>query len=110
MTEIVIGAIILIVIIGVFWFGKRHQLAHAESRREARRTERESWGRESVMSYGQIQEIRQDLIKTMEEKLADHPEQMERLKKIINDWADLKIQSFKERRSWVRRPEETRPG
>ncbi|MEE9166721.1 MAG: hypothetical protein V3U24_04570 [Candidatus Neomarinimicrobiota bacterium] len=108
MNEIIIGFIILIVLLVVFLFGKRHQLAHVESRREAKRAERESWTGESVMSYGQIQEIREELIQSMEEKLSDEPEHVERLRKIINDWADLKIESFTERRSWVRKPDETK--
>jgi len=44
------------------------------------------------------------LIKATEEKLGDNPGQVDQLKKIIDEWADLKVESFKERRSWVRNP------
>jgi len=30
---------------------------------------------------------------------------VKKLKKIVDDWANLKVESFKERRSWVRSPE-----
>lgn len=104
MEEIVIGVIILIVFVVVFLSGRKQKLAHAESTRTARRAERESWARKSVLSYAQVQQFREELIKSVEDKLADHPEQVDRMKEIINDWADLRIQSFKERRSWIRRP------
>ena len=107
MNEIIIGAIILVILISVF-MSIRQRLAGAESDRTAKRAERESWGRESVVSYGQVQRLREDLIKSMEEKLADQPEHVEQLKEIINEWAELKMQSFRERRSWVRKPDQTK--
>jgi hypothetical protein len=36
--------------------------------------------------------------------LGEHPEQSAQLKDIIEDWANLKIESFENRRSWVRSP------
>ena len=30
----------------------------------------------------------------------------EQLKEIISDWADLKVKSFENRRSWVRKPDQ----
>jgi len=109
MNEIIIGLIILIILIVVFLFGRKQKLAHAESDKAAKRAEKELWVKQSVMSYGQVQQIREELIKSMEDKLAENPEQVEQLKKIINDWADLKIQSFQERRSWVRKPDQSKP-
>ena len=32
--------------------------------------------------------------------------QLDKMKTIINDWADMKIKSFKDRRSWVRNPDD----
>ena len=52
-----------------------------------------------------MQQLRNELIKAIEEKLGDDPEQVDQLKKIIDEWADLKVESFKDRRSWVRNPE-----
>ena len=34
-----------------------------------------------------------------------HISSSEQLKDIISDWADLKVKSFENRRSWVRKPE-----
>ena len=61
------------------------------------------------MSDRQVQQVREGLIRSVEEKFAKQPEDLEQLKEIINDWAKLKIKSFQERRSWVRRPDQTEP-
>jgi len=37
--------------------------------------------------------------------LGEKPDQRDQIKKIINDWADLKIKAFQDRRSWVRNPD-----
>ena len=44
--------------------------------------------------------------KTLDDSIKDNPEQLNKIKHIINDWADMKIKSFKNRRSWVRNPDE----
>lgn len=109
MNEIIIGVIILIILIALFLFGRKQQLTHAESVKTAIRSVREFRAKKSVLSYGQVQQLREELIKSIQEKLADQPEQLERMNEIINDWADLKIQSFQERRSWIRKPDKTKP-
>jgi len=108
MNEIVIGIFVLIILIAAFLSGRKRLMTHAESDRTAKHSERELWAKKSIMTYGQVQQIREELIESMEEKLEDHPEQLNRLKEIINDWAEVKIQSFQERRSWIRRPDKTK--
>lgn len=109
MNEIVIGLIILIVLVVVFLAGRKRQLARTESDRTTKQAERESWSKEAVVSYGQVQQVRAELIATLRARLGDQPEQLEGLREIIDEWADLKIQAFQERRSWVRRPDQTKP-
>ena len=109
MNEIIIGIIILIILIAVLLSGRKQRLAQAESEIIDQRVEKKSKEKESVMSDRQVQQVRERLITSIEEKFADRPEDLERLREIINDWADLKIQSFQERRSWVRRPDQTEP-
>ena len=46
------------------------------------------------------------MIATLEASITEEPEQLDKMKTIINDWADMKIKSFKNRRSWVRNPED----
>jgi len=45
---------------------------------------------------------RNEMLKTLDDSIKDNPEQLERIKHIVNDWADMKIKSFRDRRSWVR--------
>ena len=54
----------------------------------------------------EVDEDRNSMIKTLEASITDQPEQLDKMKTIINDWADMKIKSFKDRRSWVRNPDE----
>ncbi|MAG21170.1 MAG: hypothetical protein QF613_07725 [Candidatus Marinimicrobia bacterium] len=107
MSEITIGAVVLIILIVVFMFGRSRQMNRVEADRSNRHQEKESWAEESVMSYAEVQKFRKELIKSAEEKMADEPDQVKRLKEIIDDWADLKVKGFRDRRSWVRTPEES---
>ena len=46
------------------------------------------------------------MLKTLDDSIKDNQEQLDKIKDIINDWANMKIKSFKNRRSWVRNPDE----
>ncbi|MBT3180027.1 MAG: hypothetical protein HOB40_09945 [Candidatus Marinimicrobia bacterium] len=57
-----------------------------------------------IVSYGHVMERKTQLNELIDTNLGDHPKQSEQLKDIIEDWAHLKIESFENRRSWVRSP------
>ena len=38
----------------------------------------------------------------IESNLSEHPEESRQLKEIIEEWANLKVEAFENRRSWVR--------
>ena len=57
-----------------------------------------------IVSYGQVQERKGQLNELIDANLGEHPEQSAQLKDIIEDWANLKIESFENRRSWGRSP------
>lgn len=107
MNEIIITAIILGIAIAVMLSGRKRRQDNAESNMLTDKSEREDWAKEAVMSYTEIQEIRSNLIASVEEKFTDSQADATRLKEIINDWADLKIQSYQERRLWVRSPDKS---
>jgi len=97
--------IIILVIVGLaFYFSRKEKTLTAQNKRDTNVHKKESYAEEDIMSYGQVQDRRNILFKVIENNLSDHPEQSEQLKQIINDWADLKIKVFEERRSWVRSP------
>ena len=101
-----INTLILIVILGVMVYamlshGQEKKLV-AESEREQNISEKEELSHEEVASYGQVQDRKSQLFDLIDENLAEHPEQSSQLKEIIEEWANLKIEAFQNRRSWVR--------
>ncbi len=101
-----INTLILVVIMGVMVYamlshGQEKKLV-AESEREQNISEKEELSHEEVASYGQVQDRKSQLFDLIDENLAEHPEQSSQLKEIIEEWANLKIEAFQNRRSWVR--------
>ena len=79
-----------------------------ELKRDKLSEEKERMSSEDVATYGQVQDRKKDLINVIESNLAEHPEQSSQLKLIIEEWADLKIEAFENRRSWVRASEKNK--
>ena len=55
-----------------------------------------------VASSRIMQERKKQLFSVIDDNLKDHPDESDQLKEIIEDWANLKIEAFQNRRSWVR--------
>ncbi|MFQ6677205.1 MAG: hypothetical protein ACE5D0_02690 [Fidelibacterota bacterium] len=98
---IFIGAIILL----AFIYSRKTKLGSAKKQKEVLHAGKESSMKEEIMTYGQVQERKKQLHESVESHLSDKPAQVEQLKQIINEWAELKIQAFTNRRSWVRNPD-----
>jgi len=105
MNQIIIIGVILILLLITFLFSRKEQISKAESDIESMKTKKESWSQEKVMEYDEIQYKKEALLKAVDEKFKDNPEELEDLKKMINDWAELRTKIFTDRRSWVRNPE-----
>ena len=105
-----INTIVLIVILLVMLYAISGHLkdkkSDAEKNREQTLAEKEEISKEEIATYGQVQERKSQLFNLIESNLSDHPEESKQLKEIIEDWADLKIEAFENRRSWVRNPHE----
>ena len=101
-----INTLILIVILGVMVYAMlshgQEKKSIAESKREQTISAKEELSKEEVATYGQVQERKNQLFDLIDENLAEHPEQSSQLKEIIEEWANLKIEAFQNRRSWVR--------
>ena len=95
MNQIIILAVVIALMIVAMLTSGKEKVSKVETVKKSK---------ESFVNYGQVQQLRNELIKATEEKLGDNPGQVDQLKKIIDEWADLKVESFKERRSWVRNP------
>ena len=100
--------IIVLIIIGfaITW-SNQGQVKEVENRQTQFSRERQQIADHDNRSSSEVDEDRNKMIKTLEESIMNHPKQLEQMKEIINDWADMKIKSFKDRRSWVRNPEES---
>jgi len=103
--EILFLIIVLVVLALAVFSSRKEQASEADDRKDQVRQQKEDFAQEDVMTYGQVQQRREDLLNVLDENLGDKPDQRDQIKKIINDWADLKIKAFQDRRSWVRNPE-----
>ena len=103
--EILFLIIVLVVLALAVFSSRKEQASKADDRKDQVRQQKEDFAQEDVMTYGQVQQRREDLLNVLDENLGDKPNQRDQIKKIINDWADLKIKAYQDRRSWVRNPE-----
>ena len=101
-----VNTIVLIVILLVMLYAISEHLKDkksvVETHRQQKLSEKEQLSREDVATYGQVQERKGQLLNLIESNLAEHPEESSQLKEIVKDWAELKIEAFQNRRSWVR--------
>ena len=99
--------IIVLIIIGfaITW-SNQGQVKEIEEQQTKQSIERQKIAKHDNRSSSDIDNDRNAMIATLEASITEEPEQLEKMKTIINDWADMKIKSFKNRRSWVRNPED----
>ena len=105
----IIGAVVLLAIIWSFVHSRHKHFHTAKQQKEQIQQKKQTWKHEKFVSYGDVQTTRENLIKLVEEAFKDQPKKASQLKEIINEWADLRLQTFTERRSWVRRPGKNEP-
>ena len=101
-----INTIVLIIILAVLLYAminnsqeKRLDAKRQKERLVAEKAENSS---EEIATYGQVQERKKQLMSLIESNLSEHPEESRQLKEIIEEWANLKVEAFENRRSWVR--------
>ena len=101
-----INTIVLIIILVIMVYALsehwKEKNSDAEETRIKNLAEKDEISNEEVATYGQVQERKKQLFVVIEENLKEHPEESNQLKEIIDDWANLKIEAFQNRRSWVR--------
>lgn len=101
-----INTIVLIVILVVILYAmitnNQAKSETAKKQKEQILAQKEEISNEEVATYGQVQERKGQLIDLIDSNLSDHPEESSQLKDIVDEWANLKIEAFENRRSWVR--------
>ena len=104
-SGIILILVILIIGFAITW-SNQVQVKEVEDRQTQYTRERKAMAEHDNKSASEVDNDRNAMIETLEASITDQPEQLDKMKNIINDWADMKIKSFKDRRSWVRNPEE----
>ena len=101
-----INTVVLIIILVIMFYALsehwKEKNSNAEESRQKNIAEKDEISKEDVATYGQVQERKNQLLSLINDNLSDHPEESDQLKVIIEDWAELKIEAFQNRRSWVR--------
>ncbi len=101
-----INTIVLIIILAVLVYAminnSQEKRLSAEKQKERIAAEKAENSNEEIATYGQVQDRKKQLLSLIEANLSDHPDESEQLKKIVEEWANLKIEAFQNRRSWVR--------
>ena len=99
--------IIAVIIIGfaITW-SNQGQVREVERRQSQFEKEKDALAEHDNRSSNDVDTQRNEMLKTLDDSIKDNPEQLERIKHIVNDWADMKIKSFRDRRSWVRNPDD----
>ena len=101
-----INTIVLIVILIIMVYALtehwKEKNSDAEMNRKKNIAEKEEISKEEIATYGQVQERKKQLLDLIHDNLSEHPQESSQLKEIIEDWAELKIEAFQNRRSWVR--------
>ena len=104
------SGIILIVVLIIIGFAitwsNQGQVQEIEQKQSQHTRDRQAMAEHDNKSASEVDEDRNSMIETLEASITDQPEQLDKMKTIINDWADMKIKSFRDRRSWVRNPNE----
>ena len=104
-SGIILILVILIIGFAITW-SNQSQVKEVEDRQTQYTRERQAMAEHDNKSASEVDNDRNAMIETLEASITDQSEQLDKMKNIINDWADMKIKSFKDRRSWVRNPEE----
>lgn len=102
--EILLVVIVIGILLYVMIASRKSGLVTAESELDRVQEEKEAWGDERFVSYGQVQQTREDLNNAIDSSFTGNEEHRSLLKEIVDEWADLRVKTFEERRSWVRSP------
>ena len=99
--------IIALIIIGfaITW-SNQGQVREVERRQSQFEKEKNELAEHDNRSSNDVDTPRNEMLKTLDDSIKDNPEQLERINHIVNVWADMKIKSFRDRRSWVRNPDD----
>ena len=71
--EILFLIIVLVVLALAIFSSRKAQASDADDRKDQVRQQKEDYAQEDVMTYGQVQQRREDLLNVLDENLGDKP-------------------------------------
>lgn len=107
MLEWIIGIIVLGIILWAFFANRIEKYRKAREIKKSILDDQEKWQKKNQLSYGQIQDRKFSLLQYVNDTIPEDTPEKRQLLNLINDWAELQVRSFQDRRSWVRKPTET---
>ena len=106
MSSGIILIIVLIIIGFAITWSNQGQVKEVELRQSKFEKEKNELAEHDNRNSNDVDKQRNEMLKTLDDSIKENQEHLEKIKHIVNDWADMKIKSFKDRRSWVRNPDE----
>ena len=88
--EILFLLIVLVVLFLAVFSSRKEQASAADNIKDAVQKEKQGFAEEDIMTYGQVQQRREELINVLDENLSDNTEQRDQIKKIVKD-CNLKL-------------------
>ena len=106
MSSGIILIFVLIIIGFAITWSNQGQVKEVELLQSKFEKEKNDLAEHDNRSSNDVDKQRNEMLKTLDDSIKENQEHLEKIKHIVNDWADMKIKSFKDRRSWVRNPDE----
>lgn len=104
-VELIIAIAVIIILAWVIISHRIHQHQEALNVRDQILEDSEVWKQKNQQSFQEIQSRKKKLQEFVKQKISAETPEREELLKTLEDWADVKIQSFKDRRTWIRKPD-----
>ena len=104
LLEWIVGFIVLAVILWAFSSNRIEKYRKAREIKNQILGDQKKWQEKNLLSYGQIQDRKFALSKYVNDAIPEDTPEKRQLLNLINDWAELQVRSFQDRRSWVRKP------
>ena len=92
----------VLIFISIFYFVTKKNIENIDKEKKVAKDKKQSWDDEKYVSYGEVQKVKLELLEEVNKNFSEDKKNI--ITEIINEWADLRIKVFEERRSWIRNP------
>ena len=92
----------VLIFVLIFYFVTKKNIENIDEEKKIEKYKKQSWADEKYVSYGEVQKVKLELLEEVNKNFSEDKKNI--ITEIINEWADLRIKVFEERRSWIRNP------